>query len=152
MRNAVIGDMVAISTRRGWAVFQYIAKDRLLGCLIRVLENFWNEPPAAQDVATDEATAFYTFLPLNAALSRGLVLSIGNRALAASNPEFPLMRKRGQIARGGQVLNWWLWDGQRQWRVDKLTPDQGNLSIAEIVNDTLLIERLEKGWRPSDSV
>ncbi len=61
------------------------------------------------------------------------------------------MRKAGWRDGSGRVLNWWLWDGEREWQVEKLTPELESLSLAQIWNDTLLVERIIEGWSPSAS-
>lgn len=147
---ARVGDVIAFATSRGYALAQYTHRDKLYGCLLRVLAGFSESLPTDAAVAATEPTAFHTFFPLNAALKRGLVTRVGTAAVPESEQRFPLMRRRGQVAPGGKVLDWWLWNGAEQRQVPRLEPAERDLSIAEVVNDTLLIERLEAGWRPRD--
>jgi hypothetical protein len=94
---------------------------------------------------------FYVFFPVGAAINRGLVTFVGNVPLPVSMREFPLLRQRGRIELGGEVTSWWLWDGTKKWRVGQLTAKQKRLSIAELMNDTLLVARVENDWRPEQS-
>jgi hypothetical protein len=154
------GDVIAIPTARGLALAQYTHKAKLYGALIRVLDGFWPDLSAAAGsaaagsvaAAASAQTAFWTFFPVNAALKKGLVEKVGHAEIPEAARAFPLMRKRGQIAPGpgGRVLDWWLWDGDKEWKIGALSPGQEELSLAEVVNDTLLIERIESGWRPRD--
>ncbi|HST47711.1 hypothetical protein [Jatrophihabitans sp.] len=147
---ARIGDVIAIRTSRGYALAQYTHRDKLYGALLRVLAGFSEALPGDGEAAATAPTAFHTFFPLNAALKRGLVTRVGNAPVPPSHQSFPLMRRRGRVEPGGRVLDWWLWDGTRQRQVARLEPAERDLSIAEVVNDTLLIERLEAGWQPRD--
>jgi hypothetical protein len=47
-----------------------------------------------------------------------------------------------------KVDNWWLWDGVKEWRIGKISAEQRKLSFREVVNDTMLRERIEEGWTP----
>ena len=48
----------------------------------------------------------------------------------------------------GEHMDWWIWDGERQSRIEKLTPEQRKLPIRSIWNDTLLVRRFENEWTP----
>ena len=48
----------------------------------------------------------------------------------------------------GEVADWWLFDGSRRWHIGRLAPDQARLSIAEVVNDTMLRARIDSDWKP----
>jgi len=91
---------------------------------------------------------FVTFFPVAAALKRGAVTFAGSAAIPPQAQKFPLLRQRGKVLADGAVADWWLFDGSRQWRVGRLASDQALLSIAEVVNDTLLRERIDSDWRP----
>jgi regulator of RNase E activity RraB len=58
------------------------------------------------------------------------------------------MRMAGSRDKSGRVLDWWLYDGNREWRIGQLSPGQEQLSIAAIWNDTLLVDRILSGWAP----
>ena len=62
--------------------------------------------------------------------------------------DFPLFRAAGFIDREGVIHNWYFWDGKKEWPVEELTDEQYWLPLREVINDTLLIERLEEGWTP----
>jgi len=88
------------------------------------------------------------FFPLNAAISRGIVRVVSKEAIPDWATRIPIMRKAGRRDKSGKVLNWSLWDGERQWRVGSLTAEQKGFSIVQIWNDTLLTERIAEGWSP----
>ena len=47
---------------------------------------------------------------------------------------------------------WWLWDGEKEWKVGTLSPEMRAFPILGIVNDTALIEMIEAGWKPEDRI
>jgi hypothetical protein len=63
---------------------------------------------------------------------------------------FPIFRDGVADPRTGKIVNWWLWDGEREWLVGGLTDEQKKYPIREIVNDTLLMERIESGSTSDD--
>ena len=147
------GAIIEIPTPKGLAYAQYTLSDQLRGALLRVLPGLFEErPPSLAELAATRER-FWTFFPLRAAISRGLVRLVGAEEIPERARGMPLMRARGGIDRSGTVLNWWLWDGQREWNIGKaLTPEQTELSIASTVNNTMLVERIVNDWLPSDCV
>ena len=149
-KRVIIGDIIEIPTTKGLAYAQYTHKDELMGALLRVLPNFYQvRLPDFQNIVS-EPTKFHIFFPLQAAVNRKIFEVVANVDLSEQEKTFPLFRAAGHITREGKVSDWWLWDGSGSWRVPHLTPDQQNLPIKEIWNDTLLVERLEQGWTPKD--
>jgi hypothetical protein len=149
MRAPRAGDVIALPTAKGLALAQVTHRDSLYGTLIRVLEPVLEKPPPDLSDVVTAGERFWTFFPVAAAIKRGLVEMLGMASIPADRQRFPLLRQRGQIRPDGSVADWWLWDGERRWRVGTLSPDQVKLSIAEVVNDTLLRERIEQDWTPA---
>jgi hypothetical protein len=50
----------------------------------------------------------------------------------------------------GKVVDWWLWDGEKEWRVGSISDEQRKLPIRGCWNDTMLIKRIEEGWLPEN--
>jgi regulator of RNase E activity RraB len=59
---------------------------------------------------------------------------------------------RGAITPSGEVLNWSLWDGTREWRIPRLTPEYEKLSITALWDLWLLKERVASDWSPQKDV
>jgi hypothetical protein len=148
VRPPRVGDVIEFQTGIGFAYAQVIAKIPSWGPLIRVLAGAWEHRPQSLEGVAAASHRFYVFFPVGAAISRGLVAFVGNVPVPGSAREFPLLRQRGRVESDGQVTSWWLWDGAKKWRVGQLTPEQKRLSIAELINDTLLVARVENDWRP----
>jgi hypothetical protein len=56
----------------------------------------------------------------------------------------------GDRDRYGRVTDWWLRDGTKQWKIGALSQEETKLSIASVWNDTLLVQRIEEEWVPSN--
>lgn len=148
-----IGDVIEIETPKGLAYAQYIHKHDKppkYGALMRVLPGLYKSRPSEFAKLVHQPERFFVFFPLGAAVSRGIVQIVASEDVPVWAHRFPLMRMAGGRDRSGRVLNWWLWDGEREWKVEKLTEEQRNLSIAQVWNDTMLIERIAEGWSPAD--
>ncbi|HEV2147519.1 MAG TPA: hypothetical protein VGR37_08980 [Longimicrobiaceae bacterium] len=140
-----IGDIVEITTRKGLAYAQYTHKHPQFGALLRVLRGLHSERPANFHALAEEHPQFSTFFPLQAAWNRGIVQIVSNVPVAEHAAAFPIFRDGVQDPYTGRV-RWWLWDGETEWSVDELTAEQEKAPIREIINDTLLIERIESNW------
>jgi hypothetical protein len=146
--KAQIGDIIEIPTSNGVAYAQYIRRVPERGALLAVMDGLDVTPATDLTEVVDRPLAFYVLFPLQAALTRDIVRRVGTIGVPYRFTRHPVLRSRGRVEPDGTVRDWWLWDGERRWRVEALDDAQRDLSLAEIVNDTLLVERLETGWRP----
>ncbi|MDQ8205892.1 hypothetical protein QEH52_00080 [Coraliomargarita sp. SDUM461003] len=88
------------------------------------------------------------FFPLQAAVNHGGVEIVGNEVVPAEEKSFPVFRTGMVDPQTRKVSVWWLWDGEKEWKIGKLSPEQRSLPIRGVWNDTILIERIESGWTP----
>ncbi|PYS20608.1 MAG: hypothetical protein DMF72_20345 [Acidobacteria bacterium] len=147
-RRIQVGDIVEIPTNRGFAYAQFVLKKDRWGALIRILPGLFDErPDKLCDLAPKKET-FVTFFPLQAAVNKNIFEVVDNCDIPQQSSQFPLFRAAGHVDRQGKVHNWFLWDGERSWPVDRLTPELTRLPMRSVWNDTLLIERIEQGWTP----
>ncbi len=142
------GDLIEIKTAKGLAYAQYTHKRPSYGHLIRVIDGFFESRPENLGELAARPTRFSIFFPLGVAISRRLVEKIGCAPIPAPDQRFPTFRSTLTI--GGKATVWWLWDGDKAWKVKELTAEQRKLSVRGIWNHTLLIERIEQGWKPED--
>jgi hypothetical protein len=152
MAKPQIGDVVEIRTNRGLAYALYTHEHEQYGSLLRVFSRILLERPREFETFLAEQTQFDTFYPLLGAAKRGIVKIAGHVEIPANLQRFPIFRAEGGISRDGRVLNWWLWDGVREWRIGDLSSNQKQFPIRGTVNHTLLVERIESGWKSSDSM
>ena len=144
-----IGDVIEIRTSKGLAYALYTHRHPMMGPLLRVLEGEYAERPPDLSEVVSKGVRFSTFFPLGAAVRRDLVSIAGNVPVPEELKEFPTFRAAGlENPKTGKVDVWWLWDGEREWKVGKLTREQRKLPIQSIVNDTMLIHWIGSGWRP----
>jgi hypothetical protein len=128
-----VGDIIEFATPRGLAYAQYTHRDAStlrLGQLIRVLPGLYQVPVDDLTSLTNQHELFFAFYLVDVAVARGLVRRVGNAPIPAGAKEFPLMRAPGPKFDKAtkRVLEWWVWDGQREYRVGPLTPQLANLS------------------------
>ena len=140
-----LGDIVEIplpENKTGYA--QYTHKHKQYGALLRVYQ-----VPEKVEKVDDLSSAphqFTTFFPLGSAVNREIVRIIGNLPIREEFKTFPIFRS-GVPNKSGIVEIWWLWDGENEERVGKLSAEQMKYPIRGVINDTLLIERICAGWQ-----
>jgi hypothetical protein len=142
-----LGAVIEIRAPSGLAYAHYTHKHPQYGALLRVFSRKHAARPAKIADAVSGPPDFECFFPLEAAVRRRVVAVAGHVSIPEEARAFPTFRN-GIPDREGRVLAWWLWDGEHERRLGELTDDQRRLSILGTINDTLLIERVESGWRP----
>lgn len=148
MSKPEIGDIVVVETRNGLAYAQYTHKKPMYGALIRIFDKIYQEAPADLSEVLNQPVRFSIFFPLTAALSKGICKVVANEQVPTSLKEFPVFRAGIPNPTTKKVDDWWLWNGDQEVKVGKLTQDQLKLPIRGVWNDTLLVDRIESGWRP----
>jgi len=148
MAKLKIGDVVEIKTAKGLAYAQYAHKHKQYGALLRLFGDFYDVRPNSFTELVNHKPTFMCFFPLNTAVSRGIVSIVDNAALAADAQIFPVFRAGVTDPSTRKVGVWWLWNGEKEWRVGDLNAEQRKFPIRGVWNDTLLIERIESGWTP----
>ncbi|MGH7471589.1 MAG: hypothetical protein ACRENP_26855 [Longimicrobiales bacterium] len=142
-----VGTVVEIRTPRGLAYAQQTHHLPMFGSLLCVFPGVHSQRPVDIGRVLAQAPQFSTFFPLQEAVSRGIVEIVTDFPVAADLKHLPTFRVGMPDLRTGEIRSWWFWDGQREWPVGQLTPEQRKMPIREVVNDTLLIERICTGWR-----
>ena len=148
MKKPRLGDIVEIATPDGKAYAQLVNGHRQYGSLLRVLRGVHDERPSDLNRLVAGETQFVVFFPLLAAVKAGILHVIGNEQVPEAFKAFPVFRTGVADPRTGNVTTWWLWDGEREWKVGTLSEEQKRLPIRGVWNDTLLAERIVSGWTP----
>lgn len=148
MTKIQIGDVIEIKTKEGFAYAQYTHKHKQYGALLRVFNRIHKERPLDYKVLVQGEESFKCFFPLSAAVDQNLVSVLGNTSVPEKAKEFPIFRAGVVDPATKKVTFWWLWDGEKEWRVGELTYEQRKFPIRGVWNDTLLIKRIESGWTP----
>lgn len=152
--KATIGDVVEIPTKLGTAYAQfshYHDQPPKFGALLRVLPGVFKERPKNLGAIVAGKELFFAFFPIQAAINRGIVRVVGREPIPSRAQQFPLFRAGNINSVTGRVEQWWLWNGAKSWKIDSLSDDQLDLPIEEVVNDTMLIRRIEQGWTPRNA-
>lgn len=150
-RNAKpkIGEVIEVNTPSGLAYAQYTHYTEKYGTLLRRLPGLYSRRPASIEELAQAKETYFFFYPLVPALKQGLVHSICKEPIPEWAMPFPLMRMEGNVDRSGRVLDWWLWNGDREWPVGKLTPELAALSIVGIWTHPYLVEMILRDWTPA---
>jgi hypothetical protein len=143
VKRLKLGDVVEIPTNRGLAFAQYTHRHPQFGWLIRVLPGFYPARPGSLRQVVDQPARFSIFFPLAAAVNQRLLAVVANELVHEKDRPFPIFR---EVMPGTKV--WWLWDGERSWRVGDLTPEQRKMPLRSIVNHKALLDMIESGWTP----
>lgn len=147
-RRIKIGDIIEIKTEKGLVYAQYTHKNSLMGNLIRVFTGFYNERPISFDDIVNGDIRFMTFFPLQAAINQNIVAIVSNTEIPEKVKPFPTFKNGLTDPTTGKITKWWLWDGNNEWDIENPNKEQMKYSYQEIINDTLLIERILSEWRP----
>ena len=142
-----IGDVIEIETPKGKAYAHYTHRHTRYGALLRVLPGITNVAPTDFARLVEQSPQFMTFFPLGAACARRLVRIVANEAVPDSAKAFPIFRSGARNLATGKVANWWLWDGEKEWKVGRLSPGMETMPLRGVWNDTMLIKRIVDGWR-----
>lgn len=140
-----IGDILQILTSEGVCYAQITHKHPEFGFLIRVFTGFYDKTPNDFEKVTQSLVQFSAFFVAQSAVNQGLLSVVANSPVPAHLADFPVFRSRS----GGPGGSIWLWDGENSERLErKLTPDEMKYSVRGIISAPLLVERVEKGYRP----
>jgi hypothetical protein len=148
MKRPRIGDIIEIPTAKGLAYAQYTHQHPQFGGLIRVFDTLHEKRPDNFGSLVKGDVRFSTFFPLQAAVKRGIYSVVGHQEVASPNKPFPIFRNGIADPETKKVSAWWFWDGQKEWRVGEITPEQRKFPLLGVWNDTMLVCRIEEGWHP----
>ena len=149
-RRAQIGDVIEIPTAKGLAYAHYTHQHPTHGGLIRVFDALFESRPTGFAELVSGPVRFSTLFPVRAAINRGIFTVVGHEQIAQQNRPFPVFRGGNPDPKTKKVAAWWFWDGEKSWRVGEITAEERKFPLREVWNDTLLVDRIEAGWTPSN--
>jgi|JI9StandDraft_1071089.scaffolds.fasta_scaffold207134_2 hypothetical protein len=148
-----IGDVIEIPTAKGLAYVQYThyhSTPPKYGCLIRVLQGFYDKRPDMDKIEfiVNQQHRFQTFCPIYKVVNIGDWDRIGNFPVPVFAQKFPIFKAMKYLFKRPKPedADWYLWDGEKEWYVGKLSlKEQEKYPKEGIYNDTGLIHAIETG-------
>ena len=154
-KRPVIGDIVEIPLPgKRLAYAQYLSrytKPPVWGELIRVLPPILRNRPDDFSDLVRQREKFHVFFPVGAAVNRGMVRLVVNEEIPEAFSKFPVFKACNTNFETGKKT-WWLWDGEKSWRVGELSPEHYDYPIQQIVSFGALVDLIDRGWLPRDEV
>lgn len=146
MTKVKVGDIFEIATSNGVAFFQCVFTDKIEGELIKVFNKTFTNGIDNIEILSSISDTYFIGFPLNAALNKKIVTQIGFLQVSSKfvKPRF----RRSKNGFGKNPKGWFIVDTYTDNRiyVEDLDEEQIKLSPNGIINDTLLIKRLDEGW------
>lgn len=146
-KRARPGDMLEVATPRGLAYVQYVGKHSEYGDAIRVIPGFFQKQPQDWNALLAQE-GYFTFYPVSAAVSQGLVRVAASAAIPSGKEMPSTYRRAGWITREGKTTMWFICEGTKETRRTELSDEERRLPIYAIWNHEFLVERLVDEWRP----
>lgn len=158
-RRKRIGDVYEIKTNKELAYFQYTheyTKPPKWGSLIRVLNGFYSKRPSLEEInrIVEKPHRFQTFCFLQAGIKEGEVQFVGNFSIPEFAQKFPIFKGTNSMPKKDPLEKiWWLWDGEKEWKVGKLSlEEQMKYPLKQLCDVTALIGDIETGKSFSDNL
>lgn len=144
MAKVVPGFAFALTCDSGFILSVATHQDKQYGDLIWVARDVYDETPPIDAVGTNQGWRWPVYFPTRAALRRRLILPVGTAPIPTPLSRLPVLRS------GGRELGWRAveFDGELWRQVPDVAAHPG-LPILQIINDTLLKERVVSNWRPA---
>ena len=143
------GQVFSIYTASGFGFLQYLETDNLGVEYVRILDPIKNSQEISQDEINQHQRWCCGF-PLKSALSKKLIEYIGPFDLPPKYKVDDWTRSPHNIQ--GKHLGWHIVNRETLERKFKKTLKRKHLKLSPhgVSNDTLIKERLEKGWKLND--
>jgi len=155
-----IGDVYEVKTSKGLAYFQYTHEHKTKPfpreSLIRVLQGFYQTRPSDKQLIAivENDHRFQAFCFLQWGIKEQEVEWVGNFPVPELARKFPIFKGTNNMPKKDPKEKiWWLWDGEKEWRVGKLSLDeQMKYPLDGICDITALITKIETGRRMGEKL
>ncbi len=150
-RRIAIGDLFELKTRDGFVYLQFLGKHREID-VVRVSAKTYAQPLQDGSAFSTEPERYVVSVPLlRTEEALGQIRFVGSTDLPErfrSGPQ--LFKANGRRDLDGRHASdgWWLDDGKKEWRVDKLPPEHWFLPYTSIISVLCLRDYIERGWDP----
>jgi hypothetical protein len=151
-----IGDVYEIQTSKELAYFQYNIENQKWGSLIRVLQGFYKTRLSREklDEIVKKPHRFQKFLYLTDAIKDQEVILIDNFPIPEFAKDLPIFKASNDLkTTPSEEKIWWLWDGEKEWKVGKLSlKEQMKYPLERLCDATALIRNIETGMSLGDKL
>jgi len=151
-----IGDVYEIKTSKGLAYFQYNIENQKWGSLIRVLQGFYKTRPSYEEIydLVKKPHRFQKFLYLMDAIKDQEIVHVNTYPVPEFAQNLPVFKASNDLkTTPSKDKIWWLWDGEKSWKVGKLSlEEQMNYPLERLCDATALIRNIETGMSLGDKL
>jgi hypothetical protein len=152
MRRVAPGDVFELGLRDGYSYLQLIGKNKTFGWAARVVAPVRPDPMSDPDAAADGAD-LYVVLIGDVAFEEheGRLRYVGRAPLPERHRDkLPVFRANSSYMPDGRHHpdQWWLDDGEKEWRVGRLSEEQQHLPYHRFTPISGLRMLIECGWDP----
>jgi hypothetical protein len=150
-RPIATGDVFELKTCDGFVYLQFLGKHREID-VVRVSARTYAQPLQSGSAFSTEPERYVVIVPLlRREEALGQIRFVGSTDLPErlrSSPQ--LFKANGRRDLDGRHASdgWWLDDGKKEWRVDKLPPEHWFLPYTSIIPVSCLRDYIERGWDP----
>lgn len=143
MDTIKLGDIFEIETKKGKGYIQYVQDQEAEGSLVKVFNRLFPQTPENIKDILSVKDFYYIGFILKDAYQMKIVKLIGHASLPWFYCAPRYFRTKNIFGTGWNIV-----DSKTEKRkvIEQLTEKQKKLSPFGIINDTILIERLEEGW------
>ncbi|HSH59170.1 MAG TPA: ribonuclease E inhibitor RraB [Acidimicrobiales bacterium] len=147
------GDVLEIPIKGGGSGYAQYTHKAPIGEVIRVFPGVHSCRPANFTELVRGQEQFHAVVPLPLALREGIFTVAAHVDVPNRARQFPRMRVRGAVDSDGFTKTWYEWDGTRERRIWRLTPELARLSVGSVVVDLDVIgERIASGYSPAEDI
>jgi hypothetical protein len=154
-KRLTLGDIIEIPLSKSRVAYaQYVFNHReepVWGHFIRVFPGIFSKRPTNFAELSAAEPQFCAFYPAGTAVSRGLIRIVDHADIPKQFRRLPLFKSANTNFHTGKK-SWWLWDGEKEWRVGELSPEHYDLPVLQLITHDVLVERIKKRWRHRDEI
>lgn len=149
------GDIYAIDTQDGYGLFQYVVNVPKFGALIKVFEKKIRDAGVSSITSevlsrvVDSGILCQICFPLQYAVKNDVVRRVGSMKSGNDVGKLPVFRQPGSRDKNGNVSQWFYWESGETNKIVPETPENLQLPILSVWNDTALVDFLNGKWKLS---
>jgi len=119
---------------------------------MRILPGIFSKRQTDFDFLAAQESSYCCFWWVDAAIRDGTVKIVGRAVIPKDHRKMPLFKWGIRNLKTTRISRWNVWDGRtRSSRpVRRLTKEQRQYPLKEIVPIDVVVERIEQGWTPAD--